>query len=206
MKSLSAAALLAMTVALPGAVSAQGMEWSGEVGLNVAKAEGGNTETTVNGAVELSFGNAFVGIEGESYDGDPADDFEYTLSIGYNFDLGSDVEATLSYARIYKNNSGFDDHEVGLAFGFPVADGVDGGIEAVYAIDGEELDVSAGLEIGLTDKLSTALLFGSAGGTAYGEFGISYALTDNLSAGFLLEFEKGAPHTFNVGVTYAFGG
>lgn len=154
--------------AVPVMASANEVEWSGEVGLNVAHSSG-TTETTANGALEMGYGAAFVGLEFETLYKDPADDVEITLSFGYAFDLGNDVALTASYARIYLDQTGFSSHEAGLALDFPVSGNIGMTLEAVRDLTADSTDFSIGAEFGIYDGVTGWLLAGNDGTDNYGE-------------------------------------
>jgi hypothetical protein len=189
---------------LPAAASANEVEWSAEVGGNIA-ASNGATETTANAAVELSFGGAFVGAEIETLYRDPADDAEATLTLGYSFDLGNDMALTTSYSRIYLDNSGFSSHEAALALDFPIAEGVGGTFEIVRDLTGKSTDISLGAEFGLGNNFTGEALVGYDGTDIYGEAGVSYDINDNVSTGVLVEFAENTDPVVNFGITIALG-
>ncbi|UYV36603.1 hypothetical protein N4R57_16595 [Rhodobacteraceae bacterium D3-12] len=125
------------TLALPAAVSAAELSYSGEASVNVAVTSGGTTETTADVIVELSYGGAFVGAELETLYKHPADDAEITLSLGYSFELGNDMALTAYYSRIYLDKSGFTSDEVGLALDFPISGNIGATLEVVQGPYGQ---------------------------------------------------------------------
>ncbi len=193
----------ALALALPSVTSANEVEFSGEVGINLATS-GGSTETTASAAAEVSYGGAFFGAEMESLYKDPADDIEVTLTLGYSFELGSDTEVTVSYSRIYLDNSGFSSHEAAIALGFPISDNVSAGVEVVRDLTGKSTDISLGAEFGLGNGFTGEALVGYDGADSYAEAGVSYDFSDNVSAGFLLEVAEHSKPTYNFGLTYSF--
>lgn len=199
--------LLAGIVALglPAAASAEKLEWSGEVGLNVATSSGGTTETTANAAVELSFGGAFVGGEIETLYKDPTDGSEITLTLGYSFDLSDSTALTVSYSRIYLDNSGFSSHEAAIALDFPIVGDTGGTLEVVRDLTAKSTDISLGAEFGLGGNFGGEALLGHDGTDIYGELGVSYNINDNVSVGFLTELSESAKPVYNFGFTIGFG-
>lgn len=190
--------------AMPAAAAhANQIETSGEVGFNIAHSDG-TTETTASIATEVAFSNAFFGMEAETLYKDPADDAEITFSLGYSFDLGKDVALTASYARTYLNNSGFDAHETALALDFPLGQDIGATIEAVRDIDAKATDVSLAAEFPLGERFTGAALVGHDGTDKYGELGVSFDITENVSAGVLLEVVEHTKPTFNFGIAYSF--
>ncbi len=194
----------ALALGLPAVATANEVEWSGEVGLNFATSNGAN-ETTANAAVELSFGGGFVGVEIETLYQDPADDAEATLALGYSFDVSNDVALTASYSRIYLNNGGFSSHEAAVALDFPVAGDVGGTLEIVRDLTGKSTDVSLGAEFGLGNNFTGEALVGHDGADIYGEIGVAYDISDNVSAGVLVEVANGVDPVFNFGFTIGLG-
>ncbi len=199
--------LLAGVIALglPAAASANELEWSGEAGINVASSSGGTAETTGIMIVELSYGGAFVGAELETLYQDPADNAEITLTLGYSFDIGTDTALTASYSRIYLDDSGYSSHEVALALDFPITGDVGGTLEVVRDLTAKSTDVSLGAEFGLGKSFTGEALVGHDGADIYGEAGISYGITENVSAGVLIELSESAKPIYNFGITVAFG-
>ena len=193
----------ALALALPSVASADKVEFSGEIGINVATS-GSATETTANLVSEMSYRGAFFGAEAETLYKDPADDAEITLTLGYTFALGSDAEVTVSYSRIYLNDSGFSSHEAAVALGFPVSDNVSAGVEVVRDLTAKSTDISLGAEFGLGNGFTGEALVGHDGTDNYAEAGVSYEITDNVSAGFLLEVAEHTKPTYNFGLTYSF--
>ena len=189
---------------LPVATAAQEFEASSEIGVNVASSGGGSAETTANIATELSFGGAFIGGEIESLYQDPADKAEITLSFGYSFDLGNDFALTASYARIYLDNSGFGSHEIAAALDFPIGGNVGGTLEVVHDLTAVNTDVSLSAEFGLGGNFTGAALVGYDGTATYGELGVSYDITDNISTGIVVELAQSASPVYNFGVTVGF--
>lgn len=193
----------AVALALPAAASANEIEWSGEVSANVAHSAG-TTETTVYGGIELAYGGAFAGLEIESLYKDPFDNAEITLSFGYTFDLGNDMALTASYARLYLDKSGFASHEAGLALDFPLSGNVGATLEVVRDLTADATDISFGAEFGLYDAVTGWALVGNDGTDNYGELGVYYDVSENVTIGYLLEVAENVQPTHNFGVAYSF--
>ncbi|WP_417600229.1 hypothetical protein [Pararhodobacter oceanensis] len=193
-----------LSLLLATSASAQEFGWSAELGANLAHS-GGTSEPTANGAVELTFGGAFVGAEFETLYQDPTDNAEFTLSLGYGAELAPDVALTGTYARTYLDNSGFDSHEVGLALDFPIMDRTSGTFEVVRDLTARATDVSFGAEFEANDRFTYSALVGHDGADVYGEAGVSYAFNEMTSASFLIEVAEGAKPTINLGLTIALG-
>ena len=189
---------------MPMAASANDLEWSAELGLNVA-ASSGAVETTANTAVELSYAGAFVGGEIETLFQDPTDKAEITLTLGYTFDIGADTALTASYSRIFLDNSGFSSHEIGAALDFPISSNVGGTFEIVHDLTASTTDYSLGAEFGLGNGFTAEALIGHDGTEVYGETGLSYDFNDTLSAGLVVELSQSASPVFNFGLTIGFG-
>lgn len=195
----------AVVLGLPAAASAAELSYSGEASVNVAATPGGTTETTADVLVELSYGGLFFGGEIETLYKDPADAAEITLTLGYAFDLGNDMELALGYSRIYLDKSGFASHEVGAALSFPITGTIGGTLEVVQDLTAEATDISLGAEFGLGGAFTGEVLAGHDGTDIYGELGVSYGLSENVSAGVLVEVAKGAKPVYNFGITVGFG-
>jgi hypothetical protein len=205
-KKMNMQTLLAgvLMLGLPAVASANDVEWSGEVGVNAATSDGA-TETTANAAVEMSFGGAFIGAEVETLYQDPADNAEFTVTLGHSFDISNDTALTASYARIYLDNSGFSSHEAALALDFPITGDAGGTLEVVRDLTAKITDVSLGAEFGLGNNFTGAALVGHDGAIVYGEAGLAFEISENVSAGLLVELEDGAKPVYNFGITIGFG-
>lgn len=193
-----------LALAQPTIVTANELEWSGEAGVNVANS-GGASETTGTLIMELSYGGAFIGGEVETLYRDPADDAEITLTLGYSFDIGTDMVLAASYSRIYLDKSGFSSHEAALALDFPITQNIGGTIEVIRALTGKTTDVSLATEFGLGNGFTGEALVGHDGSANYGEAGLSYDLRENVSIGYLVELAEGAKPVHNFGITFGFG-
>ena len=204
-KNMNTQYLLAVAFALafPAVASAGEVEFSSEIGINLASS-GGSTETTATIATEMAYNGFFFGAEMETLYKDPADDVEVTLSLGYSFDIGTDTAVTLSYARIYLDNSGFSSHEIAAALDFPISENVSATAEVVRDLTGKSTDISLGAEFGLGNGFTGGVLAGHDGTDKYAEAGLSYDITDNVSAGFLVEVAEHTKPTYNFGLTYSF--
>lgn len=189
---------------LPTLAQAQSIETSSEIGVNIASSGGGAIETTANIATELSFGGLFVGGEMETLYQDPTDKAEITLTLGYSYDLGNDFALTASYARIFKDQSGFASHEIAASLDFPVSNLLSGTFEVVHDLKAVSTDVSLAAEFGLGGNFTGEALLGHNGTAVYGELGVSYDITDNISSNVLIELAANKTPVYNLGVTFNF--
>ena len=193
----------AIALALPAVASAGEVEFSSDIGIKIATS-GGSVETTGLITSEVAYNGFFFGAELETLYKDPSDNAEITLALGYTFDLATDTALSLYYARIYLDDSGFSSHEVGAVLEYPIAENASGIVEVVRDMTGNAYDVSLGAEFGLNNGFTVGGLIGHDGTDKYAEAGVSYDITDNVSAGLLLEVADHTKPIYSFGMTYSF--
>jgi|GEM_PF-2183054 len=196
-------------LAAPAAARDISLSWGATFTTNYMSS--GETQTDDGPAfqpwVEVEVNGFYAGLWGSNvrFPRDPElrrDRFEIEFYAGYRFDLGS-WTFDLGYERSYYDRSGFSsDVFVGLveyeleratihaALEFDLRDG--------FAVD----DRYAGVSLPLGNRLSGSALLGRTGGANYGDFGVSYEISDRVELD--LRYHRGADNRLVLSADFSF--
>lgn len=204
--TIAAASALAL---LPFAAQAEGLALSAGVAATAAfdTSDGlEHVENTFEGYIEGELNGFHGGIWAGSLYDDPADDFEYELSLGYGADINDTIAYDITATGYYLNNGGYQSYDIAFELSGALTDSASGAIGFAWDPDAKTVETTLGLEYALTDKITLAGEIGhsEADDNNFGEFGVSYALTDSAAVELLYEDADDDVGTLSLTVSYDF--
>ncbi|MCA0872877.1 TorF family putative porin [Seohaeicola saemankumensis] len=179
--------LFACLLIAPYRLSAQDITYYGGFTLTSNYVSNGVTQSNdkpaLQGYVEMQTNGFYLGTWLSSVDLG-TDDVEVDLNIGYRKHFDNDIFFALGYSRYLYNDTGDCCGEAKLWAGYTLWDKL--GINGYLAYDpqADTLNKSLTLAYATNDKLGFSATYGESdgAGTEYWDAGLSYVLTDALSA------------------------
>lgn len=154
-----------------------------------------HTDTTAEGFIEAGINGFHGGLWAGSLDGDPDDDFEYELSLGYGGEAGSfGYDGT--FTGYFLDSSGHDHTGFGLELSYALSEQFTAIGFAEMDLDSGDLDREIALEFAPTAALTFWAMVGQsdADDNIYTEIGTGYAFNDLAGVELLYEdSDNGAP-------------
>lgn len=195
-------------MALPVAAQAQQFRVDAGVAANAAFESDGfdHIGNTVEGYLQGSYNGFYAGVWAATLDGDPVDDAEIEVYLGYGNELANGLSYSLTYTRYYLDDTGYLGYDVTLGLGYAINDAFSIGAEIALDPETDDLDRNISLHYDLNDRISMYALAGKsdAWDHNYAELGVSYALTDQAAVSLLYEDADNLPGVVTLTVSYDF--
>lgn len=146
-------------------------------------------ESELEGYLELTYGNFHTGLIVTSIYDDPDDDVEYEAQLGYGAEFGAGLSWDVTYSYIFLNNTSGHEDEISTSFGFPLGEKTQAAIEVIFDPNTGDSDQEFAFEREIADQWSIVGLVGNSDrdDNFYGEAGLVYAVTDQVSYQVLYE-------------------